>query len=372
MKSRGGRSGGGWGERFNPSGPDEEPTKIVLFHPQSDDDGASLYKIKLEREGKKPLVWERKYGVVFEHWNASANNGRGTSLRCTAGLQLENVPNQGEVIVPGTGQCVSCYEISSGANNISCRKLHLFNVVKLVYTHKVDSDRERKDGKGFYQEIVECTGKKCKLCKAGHERTFGRKMYWPLGPTHVEQLLDIQTMNLNRNCICGGRLKPRAFICPECEQVFRDLEEEPITEKGELKELRDQDYKCDKCNYEGPMVELPKCNKCKNPTPLTLWDVEMDVYKSGKNTSSVIQLAGFEPLTVERKAQLKELMRFPYDWDKVSRPLTLDQQAKINGVDNPFGAAGDDEEPGHSEWEEEPKSRRSKHDDDDDDLEDFI
>jgi hypothetical protein len=112
------------------------------------------------------------------------------------------------------------------------------------------------------------------------------------------------------------------------------------------------------------MVELPKCDTCKKPTPLSLWDVELEVYKSGEGTQSVVMLAGFEPLSVKRKAQLKDLMAKPYDWDKVYKPLKLEEQAKIHGVQNPFGSGGGDDETGSDDWEEK-RSKKRRHEEDD-------
>lgn len=345
------RSGGGGGfqDQFKPPSADDEPVRIALFKPDEP------YKIKLEYEGHKDIVLERDYGIVIEHFNASERKG----TRCTAGLRREDVEDGDWIISAGTAPCVPCYELDSGADNISIRKLHLFNLIVLGWFHEIkvkkdSKSKKAKDGKIEVTEYRKCRGKRCKYCKNGSEKTYGRRMFWPLGPMHVEQLVNIEQVNLGRKCKCGGKITPRAFICPECEDAVRDLEEDPIEEKGELKKLREEDHQCPHCDYNGPLVEFPECDNCSNPQPLTLWDVEMEIYKSGEKKSSVLQISDFAPLSVKKRAKIKEKMK-PFEWDKLYnyRLLKTDEQAKIHNVDDPFGGRGGKDEKGGDDWDDE-------------------
>lgn len=345
QKRRGG-GGGGFRDQFKPPGADEEPARIVLFRPEEP------YKIKLEHEGHKDVVLERDYGIVYEHFNASEMKG----CRCTAGLRREDVEDGDWIITEGSGNCVPCYEIDAGAANISSRKLHLFNLIELGYFHEVKVQKESKspkakDGKIEITELRPCRGKRCKYCKKGVEKTYGRRMYWPLGPMHVEQLINIEFAVLGRKCKCGGKITPRAFICPECEDAVRDLEDDPI-EKGELKKLREEEHQCPHCDFTGVLIEYPQCDNCKDPQPLTLWDVAMEVYKSGEKTQSVIQVSDFEPLTVETRAKIKDKMK-PFEWDKLFgyRMLKPEEQARLLNLDNPFSGKGKDEK-GGDDWDD--------------------
>ena len=349
MKSKKGKGGGGgFRDQFKPPAADEEPARIMLYRPDEP------YKIKLEYEGHKDIILERDYGILMEHFNASEMRG----CRCTAGLRREDVEEGDWIITGGSGTCVPCYEIESGADNINHRKVHLFNLILLGDFHEVKVKKESKskkakDGKIEVTEYRECRGKRCKYCKKGVEKTFGRRMYWPLGPMHVEQLVNIETAVLGRQCKCGGKISPRAFICPECEDAVRDLDDDPIEEKGELKKLRTEEHQCPHCDYYGMLIEYPECDDCDDPRPLTLWDVEMEIYKSGEKTQSVIQASDFSPISVKLKAKVKDKMK-PYNWDKLFsyRLLKPEEQAKLLNLENPFSGKGKDEK-GGDPWDDE-------------------
>jgi hypothetical protein len=347
MKSKKGKGGGGFQDQFKPPGADEEPARIVLYRPEKP------YKIKLEHEGHKDTVLERDYGVLMEHFNASEMRG----CRCTAGLQREDLEDGDWIITSGSDPCVPCYEIEAGTDNISHRKIHLFNLILLGDFHeiKVQKDSKSARAKNGKIEVIEyrtCRGKRCKWCKKGIEKSSGRRMYWALGPMHVEQLVNIEVAVLGRKCKCGGKIKPRAFICPECEDAVRDLDDDPIEEKGELKELREGEHQCPHCDYSGLLIEFPRCDKCQNPRPLSLWDVEMEIYMSGEKTQSTIQVSDFEPLTVKLKAKIKDKMK-AYDWDQLwsYRLLKPEDQAQLLKLDNPYSGKGGDEK-GSTTWDD--------------------
>lgn len=329
-KKKGG--GGGFQDQFKPPSADEDPALIALFRPEEP------YKIRLEQEGKKDTMIERDYGILMEHFNGTAMRG----CRCTAGLKKEIVEDGDWIITEGTKECAPCYEIDSGANHISNRKLHLFNLVQLGWYHEIEVEKESKskrakNGMITVKEMRKCRGKRCKYCKKGVDRVYGWTKYWPLGPMHVEQLVNIETTVLGRKCQCGGKIKPRAFLCPECEDAVRDLEDDPIEEKGELKALREEEHSCPHCDYEGMLIELPVCDSCRKPRPLTLWDAQMEIFKSGEGTQSVLQVADFEPLSVKVKAKIKDRMK-PFDWDKLwqYRILNPDEQATLLKISNPY------------------------------------
>lgn len=344
-KKKGG--GGGFDDQFKPPSAEEEPARVVMYRPDEP------YKMKLEREGKKDQIIERDYGILHTHFNATAKR----SCRCTAGLKREDVEDGDWIIVEGTGTCAPCYEIDSGAEYINIRKVHLFNILLLGWYHEVEVEKESKSRKAkngtiTVKEMKKCRGKRCRYCKKGIDRVYGRRMYWELGPMHTEQLVNLEVNVLGRNCACGGKIKPRAFLCSECEEAVRDLESDPLEEKGELKSLREDEHECPHCGHEGMLVEYSQCDSCSKPRPLTLWNSVMEIYMSGTGKQSVLQISDCEPISVKLAAKIKDQMK-PFDWNKLwsYKVLDPDEQAARLNITNPFKKGGKDTK-GGDDWDD--------------------
>lgn len=332
-------SGGSWTQRFNAPSGDEDPAQIVLV--------PGDYEIALQHPKGlkgKALKIKRRYGIVNRHYNATKRK----YARCIAGLRRDRVGPQ-YFIVPGHNDCPSCKLIEDGAAYLQTRKLHVFSMVLLDHFHLVDTEKTNREGKPF-QEYEECQGKRCKLCKKGVKRVFGKRMYWPLGPMHAGQLGDIARKQLSRNCACGGKIRPIAFECPSCGATLRDLDDEPFDTKKELAQFRAQEHECDNCDYKGPFIEIPLCSDCNKAQPLGLFNTKLEVYMAGSGTQSSLQVSDFEPLTVELKAKIKSAM-IPFNLDKVwdFKPLDAEEHSKLMGFENPFSEY-DDDESGSSDW----------------------
>jgi len=359
-KGKGG-SGGSWTQRFRAPGANEDPAQIVLVPGE--------YEIVLQTGKGKPFKLQRRYGIVYRHYNATKKK----YCRCTAGLAMDGKPNN-YIIVPGNQPCPSCRTMEDGAAWMQIRKLHVFSIVLLDHFHLVDSDRVNDRTGEAYKEYEECQGKRCKLCKKGVKRVFGKRMYWPLGPMHAGQLGDIARKTLATKCACGGRIRPIAAQCPACGATLRDFDDEPFDTKKELAEFRSSSHTCvnDDCSYKGPFLEIPECDSCRKATPLGLFNTKLEVYMAGKGTQSVLQVSDFEPLSVKLKAKIKDAM-IPFNLDKVwdFKPLDPDEQAKVMGIDNPFDNYSDDieeDESGSSAWgnEDEPDDDGEDEGEDDD------
>lgn len=337
-------SGGSYTDQFKPPATDEEPARLVFYRPEEP------YTYQLERSKKKSSIIKRDYGIVFEHFNRAVNKG----CRCTAGLRREDYSDGDWVVTVGSKDCVACYEIAAGASHISTSKKHLFNVILLGEFHEIKRKvKSKRTGKDIdITETVDCLGKRCKYCEKEIPKTFGRRMFWSMGPMHVGQLIDIEAATLGRRCFCGGKIKPRAFLCPECGEAVRDLEEEPLM-KGELKELREESFTCSNCDYCGLLVEYPECSDCSEPQPLTIWDVELEVHKSGEKMNSVIHVDDFKPLTTKLKAKIKGKMD-AFNWDRLYnyRLLKPEEQATQLRLPNPYDDGIDStDESGSEEWD---------------------
>lgn len=312
-------------QRFTPPGANEDPARIMLFPGE--------YTMLLEVEGaRKPFKMVRPYGIVNRHYNSAKKR----FCRCTAGLKREDTPDGNYLILPGNDECPSC-SVAKSADFMAVRKLHVFNVLRLEHYHLVDSDRKKEGTSEYFKDYVECDGKRCKLCRKGAERVFGRRMYWPIGPMHVEQLVDIDRKTISKRCICGGKVSPVAFTCPACGGIFRDLDDDPVDSKKELSQIRSEEHRCQQkgCKYVGAMSEVSQCDSCRKATPLTLWDLEMEVYMSGSGTKSALTLSDWEPLTVKTRGLIKENLLTPFDWDKVYdfKPMEPKEQVKHMGIE---------------------------------------
>jgi len=87
-------------------------------------------------------------------------------------------------------------------------------------------------------------------------------------------------------------------------------------------------HKCGGCGFEGYMQAVNECNQCNKAEPLKLWDVKMELYKSGEGTNTSLQVRRFKAVTDEEWKKIEGVMN-PVSLDKVFPNLTLKDQAKI-------------------------------------------
>lgn len=329
--------GSGFGDRWTPPESGQAITPIILF--------PGAYSINIAHDGGEIEKVRLPYSIVVEHYSKKSNK----FARCIAGMKYEEDAEGDLIIVPGDGDCVGCLEYSRGKQSgVSSRKLHVFNGVLLANFHWVEKTSQRGTK---YKEAVQCTGRRCKLCDQGIEKTFGRRVYWPLGPSFVDMLGDFDTITLARECRCGGTIEPIGFECPACRMPYRDLERDPIDNEEQLHQLRIGTFSCktEGCGYRGFMDEVPECSDCSTATPLKLWDVVIEVYRSGEGPTSALQISRYKYYSPEKRAAISDLMK-PINPNDVYPILNLDSQAKRLGKDNSFSGSGrssnnEDDEP---------------------------
>lgn len=373
--SRGG-GGGGFGNRFALPCSDEEPAEVMLF--------PGNYETKIVPAGSKKAITEiNDYCITMEHFYPPKKRG----FTCSAGLQYIKDSNGDEIISTGKDPCTGCLAKTDGLikDSFRTRLVCTFNLVRFGHFHQVDGKNKNREGVP-YKDWTECEGRHCKRCKKGLDRTYGRRMYWPLGKGYLNDLI-IRENNFSKNCRCGGKIFPIAFACSniKCQEPYVDLEEDPMSRK-ELKEYRQKVVACDQCDNEDLPEELLECSECDKPEPLTLFDVVLTVASSetsderaeqrstGKRTGSPPKLQILESRVVtERDLRKVEKLLRPFDlYGKIYKINSLDEQAEKLGIVNPY----DDEEE-----EDRPKRRRSKkavdwkskdsdNDDDDEDEDD--
>ena len=338
-KRRGG--GGNYGARYKPPKAGERLTPILLFR--------GLYKVPLRLPDGTTRTDEMDYDIVCEHYSKVANTG----TTCSAGL----VEDGDGFIMEGSEPCVPCFYWKENSDKgLSPRKMHIINGVLLADFHLVDSDREiKKDGRGtgeYYKDYVECLGRRCMHCKNGVESTFGRAVFMPLGNNFIQQLADFDLITLASECLCGGTLEPVGFVCPHCDREFVDLEKTAVTDE-ELQELREKEFRCKHCGKVDYMEEVPVCNQCQDPRPLTMWNTVMELYRSGEGVNTSLMVKKYRPVTEEELEQVKDLM-VPADTSRLYKPISPAEQAKRFKLTLPdaYKGGGDGGGKGSSRWED--------------------
>lgn len=336
------KGGGGYGARYKPPKAGEPLTPILLFR--------GLYKVQLTLPDGSVRVDELDYDIRCEHFSVKANTG----MTCTAGL----IEDEEGFIGAGDRPCVPCAiaKVEGKGGPISfARKVHILNGVLLADFHLVDSDRQKlKDGKPtgeFYTDYVPCLGRRCTHCRQGVEKTFGRAVFMPLGNNFIQQLADFDLITLASTCRCDGALEPVGFVCAHCDRPCVDLEKDEVTNE-ELQEFRENEFCCKHCGKTDYLVEVPVCNQCDDPRPLTMWNTVMELYRSGDGVNTSLQVNRFRPVTETELEQVKELM-VPVDTDRTYKHLTPKEQADKFKVALPEGmSSGETKSKGSAHWDD--------------------
>lgn len=356
-KKTGGTGGGSFSDRYTPQkGATGRITPIILFKANY------VTPIALE-DGNGSRKFEAPYGIVLRHYHKPSNR----FCRCTAGIADVRDSDGNVVMDIGNKPCLGCYEARRGKEYgmAWAKKLHVFNAVLLADFHLVDSDRKNDRTGAFYKDPVQCEGKGCKFCDKGIEKRFGRRVYWPIGPNFTEQLTDFVDFTLATSCKCGGTITNPAYECPKCGECFRDLESEPASTE-ELEELRLDMHKCKSCGFEGYMQPVNECDECDKAQPLKLWDVKMELYRSGEGTTTSLQVRRHKPITEEELEKIKGLM-VPVDINKVFPILAIKEQSKLYKIRIPDELKDDAVEEelhrGEDDGEGSPRSGSSAWDD---------
>lgn len=332
--------GGGYSDLWKPPKEGEgEVTPIVLFKGD--------YTMELQF-GKNTIEMKRPFFTSFEHFF----NTKKTGIACSAGLSWEKLDDGVYGITVGHKPCVACHHLDEGIKGMSRRKMQTFNAILLEWFHMVDSERTSKQGKAF-KNPISCTGKKCPHCKAGIEKTFGRRVFWGMGKNHSDTLKAFQRETLNRTCQCSGKIKPVAFTCRKCGAILRDLEEDPPA-RGELTEYRSREFRCPECKTEAKPKEEIECSKCKDPKKLTMWDVVIEPIRVGENTASTLQISNWGLLEPKLRKSIEDRMK-PFDFTKVMthKILSTAEQAKKLDLANPFDDSDEEDTgvvPGSKTW----------------------
>jgi hypothetical protein len=159
------------------------------------------------------------------------------------------------------GDDISTHLKDMGDDTINTRPMAFHSVLHLGYWHLVPeeitvTDRDSgKDKQITVHELERCTGRKCELCEAGHDRQFGRPGYVMLSP-NIQAGLDKLEHEIGMFCTCGCATPLQVFKyeCSGCGHVYAEAGfdenlgeiDDPLTLE-DLGELYDTNPECPEC-----------------------------------------------------------------------------------------------------------------------------
>jgi hypothetical protein len=267
-----------------------------------------------------------------------------------------------ECDVHGSGKCIPCYErehMPDGTKTAdmpySWRRLNGFLALHKawyylipattekgeVITYQRDTKFHKKDDVIFdrvHEDEALAKYGRGKIKKEGWERVWGNLVHWSLGINHL-LILSAKIADLQKECSCGGKIDFPIWECPECDGEVLDLlgKHKDLT-KTEVNEYTSDQVQCPHCKKEVMLIGVPDCNKCQDPNPLKLWDVDLFVRREGTGTQSTLVISGHE-FVEELEPELQELLPMKEFLHRVFAPDSLDKQAERYKCSNPYKAA---------------------------------
>jgi len=295
------------------------------------------------------------YFPYYLHWSARTDRG----FNCSKTWSMEP---DGSIVAVG-GKCLGCDEMEAEKENrekktVDRRLMNAFSGIHLAWYHEVQAtDKQGNEltyskGEREGEPIMErqpCKGRVCDLCKQKAPRVFGKRVHTSMGMGHFESLSGFAT-EIERTCICGGRLNIVSFNCLKCGVVLLDLLDADMTDEQIVK-YSQTPQQCECGNTDLPMPET-ECDNCSKPRPLSLYDVDVDIKRQGEGMKSTLQLTRW--VYKELTDELKELAE-PLPLDRIFGPDPFDYQAKCLKVRNPYASEKEKGAEEHAEgYDEQP------------------
>lgn len=208
--------------------------------------------------------------------------------------------------------CLACYAQSEGNRAVSTKTSFSFNCLHIALHERVpvidkDTKRPKKYEQGEKrgevmtewalvekprrrQEILDDVDA---LVEKGDVALF-RKKYIECGAGHRDEISAIDE-KASHLCICGGKLRPIRFTCSNCEEVLADVHENDMS-PAEVLSFSSQREKCKFCKTIDLPVPESVCDSCRDPQPLTAFDVVATICKEGEGKGSHIVVQKIVPL----------------------------------------------------------------------------
>lgn len=155
-------------------------------------------------------------------------------------------------------------------------------------------DNAGEELKGY--KVVESVKARKRLANQPDEETcFYRKRYVKLTVNQHGVIWDA-IHKMKSKCMCGGKLTPLAYSCPECEEIMITDENLQVSE---LTTWGDNERRCPHCRVSVLPMPIVECSKCEDPRPYGFDQVVVELTKTGTglqtkvNVESVTKLDDF-------------------------------------------------------------------------------
>jgi len=275
--------------------------------------------------------------------------------------------------------CVGCHEVDHGAKKAEPKDTVAFNIIHLVNYHHVPYIKDgqvqyKKDKPGEPVMIFEPCERtpvsyNCKWCGAEQQRpgsaplVFGRQRIHEMGLGHLGNILSVERQLGNVCANCGTGIM-RKYECQQCQTPLLDLGQLNIPEDKQeefIQKFLSEQQQCpnpacrfvglpqifEDCGYVGwQKVPGRGCPENVETKPMSLFDTVVYLQREGEAAQSKIVCTDMQPLSLFRPLDgrsmpevLKEVAEKLVDLVAAYQPDSLDVQAKILGVQNPWANA---------------------------------
>jgi len=206
----------------------------------------------------------------------------------------------------------------------------LETVAKVAKLDKHGKERTTKGGKLIEEDapVTLLPAAEAKRLKAQGLTTFGKRVHYSVGISHLNTLFSFDDELRNTCANCGDLLTATTMACPDCgvTQEVEDVDGAPLSGQN-LKEGRETDITCE-CGFFGPMVPLVEC-ACGDPVEGKLVDFALRLRsEKTSDTARVLKLVEARPIKsfIEKHPEAQKLLSEPLALDEIFAPSSLQQQ----------------------------------------------
>jgi hypothetical protein len=280
--------------------------------------------------------------------------------------------------------CVGCYQYDHGDKNARSKDQWAFNLAHLAWYHMIPLVKDgqvvmKKDNSGPVMVKQECLRHKmenvylgraiqsgrvppqiakkykdCEGCKQSAQWAFGDHRVIQLGFKHLKNLFDIDDQ-LGKKCLnCNTGILRVAFDCEKCNTEMLDLSQVQWT-NDQIDTFSKTPTQCQSCGNVGVPKSVYECGfdenynqvqqACANPQKTTIFDCVLWLQREGESTESEIVVKRIQLISQYQAQhdqrslgeQLKEIVKEPFNLVEMYKPDTLDEQAEMIRVPNPYG-----------------------------------
>ena len=275
---------------------------------------------------------EEEFFQYVSHWVARSKK----TILCSK----EYREIEGKLTTVG-GKCLACEARDDGAQDVSWRIQHAMNGIHLAFYHEAPAvdqngnvkryERGEKKGEPMI-DLALCEGRRCKYCREGLPKVYGKKVHWSLGSQHLEELGGC-AMEIAKDCgNCGGRLSTIGYECEKCGYCLVDTENTELSD-AELNEYSQSPRKCPECHHTGVLIKQSECDGCQDPAPLSIFDCELEIKRQGERKNSSIYIPRWTPCDIPEEV-LEHVE--PYTFKDIFSPDPFEYQAQALKMDNPY------------------------------------